>query len=282
MSNRWHVNPQTGKVGSCSADIRSCPFGEEAHFASQEEAAAHSEWVVKSSLVKEMEISLNKDIQNALKGIKLVRKPGDGRPQSLDDEKQIIDQLVASWPKDSEFRIQEEEARKFSDITFIHREQNYPFYTNIKTSDFSKGAADNLSSQKGMAYAVSGKLTKTEAPRADEINELMAEPAYYDTSDYYLLAVDKGTNRVYFTSLLKLPKLTPNGSNLPFQIAWKHNLQPNNLTRREAIDHVRKTFEESQLKKSQQLSDSVIALAAEKRLSYEALKEILRRKESGE
>ncbi len=60
-------------------------------------------------------------------------------------------------------------------------------------------------------------------------------------SDYYFLIVEKsaaGVGRVFWTSLLQLKIVTPNGSNPPFQACWKQNMELSGRVRSEAIDNL--------------------------------------------
>jgi hypothetical protein len=52
--------------------------------------------------------------------------------------------------------------------------------------------------------------------------------------DYYIFVLDKGTGNVYLTSLKSLRSLTSNGNNLPFQIKWAENLEPEQKSFEEA------------------------------------------------
>lgn len=50
MAQKLHVNPETGKVGKCTASVRDCEFGESNHFDNPVEAIRHAEEIIKESL----------------------------------------------------------------------------------------------------------------------------------------------------------------------------------------------------------------------------------------
>lgn len=50
MAQKLHVNPETGKVGKCTASVRDCEFGESNHFDNPVEAIRHAEEVIKENL----------------------------------------------------------------------------------------------------------------------------------------------------------------------------------------------------------------------------------------
>ena len=148
----------------------------------------------------------------------------DGRVNSIDDEDAIIDELIAKYGTDN---IQKPEKRCWYDVMMW----GYP--VNIKSSKMTN--ADNCISTKVMLYVF------TEA-------ELRTGWKYFYTSmrcekqetgrNYFFIVLDKNTGKVYLQSLRTLQKLTPNGSNLPFQIRWCDNLEPQERTWQESYDMV--------------------------------------------
>lgn len=143
----------------------------------------------------------------------------DGRVNSITDEDTVIDLLIEKYGEEN---VQKPSARCWWDVKLF----GYPL--NIKSSDFAKGASDNFSSKAAILYAL------TDLPE-DKVNvsswgkfqdALKNHSGTENDRDYYIIAVDKGTRKVYLQSLKSLSKLTPNGNNLPFQIKWKDNIQP--------------------------------------------------------
>ena len=156
----------------------------------------------------------------------------DGRRNSQDDEDIIIKLLQDKFGEEN---IIDGEDRYWWDVKI------FGYYVNIKTSDFTKKASDNISSFAGILYAF------TQIP-ADEINKhpksqqfLNAMQGTRDVDnnrDYYLLVVDKSTTKVYLNSVKALAKITANRNNLPFQINWSKNTVPVQRTHSEAHDFV--------------------------------------------
>lgn len=143
----------------------------------------------------------------------------DGRVNSIADEDTVIDLLVEKYGPEN---VEKPPARCWWDVKL------FGYYLNIKSSDFNKGAADNFSSKAAILYAL------TDLPE-DQVNAsswakfqdaLKNHSGAENNRDYYIIVVDKGTQKVYLQSLKSLQKITPNGNNLPFQIKWKDNTQP--------------------------------------------------------
>lgn len=115
---------------------------------------------------------------------------------------------------------------------------------NLKVSTL-KGN-DNLSSKEGLYFALTGKNPSGGVIRNWELfcSNLAANVCRMDNSaDYYYLVVQKPTanqpmGRVFWTSLLKLQRVTPNGSNPPFQCKWQENVERASRSRQEAVDRL--------------------------------------------
>lgn len=162
----------------------------------------------------------------------LCTKYSDGRRNSQEDEDIIIKLLQDKFGEEN---IIDGEDRYWWDVKI------FGYYVNIKTSDFTKKASDNINSFAGILY------TFTQIP-ADNIAKKPKSQAFLDAMqgtrdvdnnrDYYLLAVDKSTTKVYLNSVKALAKITANGNNLPFQIQWCMNTVPIERTHSEAYDFV--------------------------------------------
>ena len=71
--------------------------------------------------------------------------------------------------------------------------------------------------------------------------------AHNPDADYYFLVINKTqAGDVFWTSLKRLPELTPNGNNPPFQCNWSKNRQHIERTQQEAEAYIlgvlRQTF----------------------------------------
>lgn len=93
---------------------------------------------------------------------------------------------------------------------------NTPF--NIKITN--RKTADNISSKKGLIYALTGKVLKGEIWQ-NAVNMITDNYSVNDF-DYGFIIVDKNTKKLYISSLknLSIKNLVSNGNNLPFQCCW--------------------------------------------------------------
>lgn len=115
---------------------------------------------------------------------------------------------------------------------------------NLKVS--SLRGNDNLSSKAGLFYALTGVRPQGGVIRNWDLfcQNVAASVKKTDCSaDYYFLVVDKDasvapTERVFWTSLLQLQRVTPNGSNPPFQCKWRENKVRASRSRSVAVDHL--------------------------------------------
>ena len=172
--------------------------------------------------------------------IPICTKHGDGRVNSIDDEKTIINKMVERYGDE----IVEPEARSWADVF------PFGFPTNIKSSSF-KGA-DNFSSKAAVLYALTDlpidQILKVK--KWQVFQEVLREHGQKENNrDYQIIILNKITNEVYLTSLKKLNKLTSNGSNLLFQIAWKDNTVTVERTHREAYDFLVGAYKKAVSKK---------------------------------
>ena len=112
---------------------------------------------------------------------------------------------------------------------------------NLKVSSFQ--GRDDLASKEGLYFALTG-----EAPQARGImrwkrfTEEIPRQLKLDscTADYYYLVVQKNRgdnhpNVVFWSSLLKLQTVHPNGNRPPFQCCWSENTTHSDRTRADAI-----------------------------------------------
>ena len=164
----------------------------------------------------------------------------DGRVNSIDDEDTIIDLLVEKFGEN----IETPPPRCWWDIKVF----GYPL--NIKSSKFGN-AADNFSSKAAILYAL------TDLPEEEVTctswksfqNKLQMNSSQEKPRDYYIIVLDKTTNKVYLQSLKSLQKLTSNGNNLPYQIKWKDNTYPIERNYLQSYDFLIQCYKDSVRKK---------------------------------
>ena len=129
----------------------------------------------------------------------------DGRRNSREDEDIIIKLLQDKFGKEN---IIDGDDRYWWDVKI------FGYYVNIKTSDFTKKASDNISSFAGILYAFTqisaDKISKH--PKSQQfLNAMQGTRDVDNNRDYYLLVVDKSTTKVYLSSVKALAKITANG-----------------------------------------------------------------------
>lgn len=113
---------------------------------------------------------------------------------------------------------------------------------NLKVSNLQGN--DNVASKAGLFYALTGMQPANSLIRNwEEFCKNLAGNLCLEgcDSDYYFLIVEKspmGVGRVFWTSLLRLREVTPNGSNPPFQACWMHNLEQAERSRTESIGYL--------------------------------------------
>ena len=163
----------------------------------------------------------------------------DGRVNSIDDEDTVIDLLIEKYGDN----IEKPPARCWWDVKVF----GYPL--NFKSSKFGS-AADNFSSKAAILYALTNlPEDKVSVTSWKKFQDALKNNAQENSRDYYIIVLDKSTNKVYLQSLKSLQKLTSNGNNLPFQIKWRDNIQPIERTYLQSYDFLVESYKESVLKK---------------------------------
>lgn len=166
----------------------------------------------------------------------------DGRVNSGVNEHEILQHLLES---DFGQVISLPPPRCWYDFAIVN--STGELFVNIKVSDLSNSAADNLSSKKGMGYALTG--IKNIPDNWEEFNKVISNnlrPGY----DYYFLVINKNdASDVFWTSLKRIKKLQPNGNNLPFQCDWGINREWSDRSEEEAIQYIIEKYIESWNKK---------------------------------
>lgn len=156
----------------------------------------------------------------------------DGRKNSAEDEDQIIDLLVNKFPDNVKKTI----FRDWYDICIVENEEVYP--TNIKSSGMK--SADNAGSLKSLIW------TFTDVSFVDIENitghnahiKTLLEKRKSSNRDYYFLVFDKKSKKFFFNTLKNIKTITPNGSNLPFQIHWGKNKERDVLSEQDSYHRV--------------------------------------------
>ena len=117
---------------------------------------------------------------------------------------------------------------------------------NVKVSSLEGN--DNLSSKEGVFFALTGV-----DPKSVRINDwehyceaIGANLGCDLSADYYFLVINKKRpGDVFWTSLKRLPELTPNGNNPPFQCNWSKNRQRASRSPQEAQRHILRTLRQT-------------------------------------
>ncbi len=150
---------------------------------------------------------------------KLSENHADGRVNSIHNEDELI--VIIK----EQFDILDPSARNWADMHLINYQP-----VNIKAT--TTHTADNASSKKGLYYAMTGEEYKGGEAWPGFLKALKANMKDTD-KDYYFLIANKETGEVTWNSIKGVNTLTPNGSNLPFQIRWDKNKE-----------YVQKSFED--------------------------------------
>ena len=178
-----------------------------------------------------------KEIQNYLINQKIalddsgISNTKDGRIDSAINERLVIDKILEEFP------IHEPpKARHWFDFSITTSDAFYP--VNIKVSNF--GAADNLNCKLGIYYALTGKEPDFSNETAwDHFFHMLASNIQENDKDYYFLALNKDApSQILVQGLKTIGKLSPSGSNLPFQCNWGSNLEPVHRPFDEAKDYL--------------------------------------------
>lgn len=143
--------------------------------------------------------------------------------------------------------------RDWYDLCFLNEDLSIFIPVNIKISGM-KGS-DNVSSKKGLYYAITGDIPYDKEFENDDENSLHGNKwnEYWNklklnvdkrtNKDYYFLILNKNDNQdVFFTSLKTLKEVCFNGSNLPFQCNWSKNKERIYRSHNESKDFLLSSF----------------------------------------
>ena len=181
----------------------------------------------------------------------LSHRHGDGRPNSLDNEDEVIEEILKYYNTDT---IEVPVERNWFDFAIHSGDEFMP--VNIKVTTMT--TCDNVNSKSGLVYALSGDRDLAERchtwPQTIEALHEARENITEDgkDADYWCLVVNKNdTSDVYATSLKQLKELTANGNNLPFQSHWGKNKEKVERSYDEAFSFLCGVLAESLKKKAQ-------------------------------
>ena len=191
--------------------------------------------------------------------ITVCQSSADGRLNSIKDEETLIDKINQIATNSKEFEVYEPPPRHWYDLMV----NGIPI--QIKSSS---GQTDNWSSKKSLLWALSD-LSMQEIDATANRHKVIQEKLGSISSgivkngsyrDMDILCIDKNTGKVHHKTLCSLIRLTPNGSNLPFQIPWKANLlsQPVTRTHKEAFNFIVEAYISSIRKKQAQDSLEIL------------------------
>ncbi|MDK9725982.1 MAG: hypothetical protein OEL88_13995 [Sterolibacteriaceae bacterium MAG5] len=191
-----------------------------------------------------------------------------GNPQSdsLLNQKPIADTLRAfamAHPLFKEYGIVVEvptSSRSWCD--FIIRSLDGRLWLPINLKVSSCDGRDDLSSKDGLFFALTGLDPEVMAIRSWEAycKALASNIRHNDcAADYYYLVVRKnrtgdGNVEVFWTSLLNLCHVHPNGNRPPFQCRWAENRERAIRTRSEAIAYLLGTLEVTLIRRANALT----------------------------
>ena len=210
--------------------------------------------------MKGIALQNNNPILNLLKQVSKItvcQSSADGRLNSIKDEETLIDKIKQIATNSKEFEVYEPPPRHWYDLMV----NGIPI--QIKSSS---GQTDNWSSKKSLLWALSDlSMQEIDAivNRHKVIQEKLGSISFVKNGSYRdmdIFCIDKNTGKVHHKTLCSLIRLTPNGSNLPFQIPWKANLlsQPVTRSHREAFNFIVEAYISSIRKKQAQDSLEIL------------------------
>jgi len=174
--------------------------------------------------------------------VNICEESEDGRVNSIKDEDTVIDLLISS----GQFNIVKPQARHWWDVCIDG------YFVNVKSSGFK--SADNFSSKEAILYTLTDIPVEeiTNYKSWNKFENALIERSVDTQRNYYIIVVNKKTGEVTLQSLKTLNKLTSNGNNLPFQIAWKDNMKVVERNYQESRKFILDSYVESVEKKINQ------------------------------
>ncbi|VEU70079.1 hypothetical protein [Mycoplasmopsis glycophila] len=202
-------------------------------------------------VLKELIEELKKD------GINLTKHNNDGRINSIYNEEEVIKEILRIYKnipifKEKALSIEKQpRPRWWYDILIKDNQNNFYCPINIKISDFSNSASDNISSKEGLYFSLTGTSNETIINWSKYFQSL-SENIKETNTDYFFIVFNKNDRRdIIFNSMRRLKKLTPNGNNLPFQCKWIENREIETRTFQEAKEFLINNLYKSIKKRAQ-------------------------------
>lgn len=212
-------------------------------------------------------------LKEAKLNLSSTRSNGDGRVDSslledvvtnyIDNDENIINFLVENG---LEWKIPKR--REWYDLCFTNKDRSIFIPVNIKISGM-KGS-DNVSSKKGLYYAITGDIPYDKEFEHDDENSLHSNKwdefwsklklnvGKRKNKDYYFLILNKNDNDdIFYTSLKTLETVSFNGSNLPFQCCWFKNKNRVMRSYEEAKEFLLKSFVKSLELSNKSIQDGI-------------------------
>jgi hypothetical protein len=189
-----------------------------------------------------MKIIIEKIVAN-FNSLKLSEKHEDGRINSALSEEIVIEEFIKN-AYNLGYVSERSAKRDWYDVSINIDNKVIPI--NVKITD---GGTDNISSKKGMYYALTGLNPDNLTDQWIPFNKSLLDNINFNSdADYYFIVVFKHINKILVTSLLEINTLVPNGNNLPFQCNWG-SLSITKRSRKEQIKYVLEKYYESWKKK---------------------------------
>ena len=178
-------------------------------------------------------------------------KNKDGRLTSANSEDNVISFLKTLFNENNiDAIIQDAPAPRWWYDCLIIFDNGEKIPVNVKITEGNQ--ADNVSSKKGMFYALTGLWPENikGLNQWASFNEILLKNynPNLDT-DYYFIIYFKDNETFLFTSLKHIETLVPNGNNLPFQCKWKDADIYTSRSIKEQSYYILNTFIDSFIKK---------------------------------
>lgn len=177
--------------------------------------------------------------------IKQSKTTNDGRTDSILSERNVIE-LLQECISEDELYIPP--SRHWFDLCIIDKDLYYP--VDIKIT--SMKSSDNASGLPSIIYA----LTNIEM-KYDSYYDANSVIEYFNKKyicenvrDYYYLVINKTDSKDVLTSSIKnLKYITPNLSNLPFQINWEKNRELSHMTSEQTYSTIKAIYKNKKRQK---------------------------------
>tara|TARA_B100000131_G_C17953261_1_gene547317 strand:- start:165 stop:818 length:654 start_codon:yes stop_codon:yes gene_type:complete len=182
--------------------------------------------------------------------VSLTNAHRDGRINSAHHEDQIVEHLRNNGFDKNYFSTSEDldlSNRCWFDILVKDGDRVHP--VNIKTS--SHKSADNACNFLALNWALTDiDIEFSATPHAGRDTRNFVSWAQgnrgYSERDYYFISVNKNnTEEVILNSIKRMPEVSSNPNNLPFQVCWENNKHSIERTNKEAVEYYMSILKES-------------------------------------